>query len=139
MFIDDQESVDVMVYYKKVGHDYEAYTVKELKGMKLQDEDCKSYDVVHIKTVVLTWGLYNELQEASLVINDSGDRLFNYKLYKENRLKKMIRGWDAKDKEGKPVPVNERTILSLSPIVAEAILRALDELSFVSEEEENLS
>jgi len=139
MFIDDKESVDVMTYYKKTGHDYEAYTAKEFSCLKLQEDDKKSYNIVKIKAAVLTWGLYNELQEASLLITDAGDRQFNYRLYKENRLTKMIKEWDAKDKEGKPVPVNEKTILHLSPVVAEAILRALDELSFVGEEEENLS
>jgi len=139
MFIDDKETVDVMTYYKKTGHDYEAHTAKEFRRLKLQEDDKKSYNIVKIKAAVLTWGLYNELQEASLVITDAGDRQFNYRLYKENRLTKMIKEWDAKDKEGKPVPVNEKAILHLSPVVAEAILRALDELSFVGEEEENLS
>jgi len=139
MFIDDKESEDIVVYYKKAGHNYEAYTAKEFSRMKFQGDNKKSYDVVNIKVVVLTWGLYNELQEGALIIGEAGDRQFNYKLYKENRLKKMIREWDAKDKEGKPVPVNEKTILHLSPVVAEAILRSLDESSFVGEEEENLS
>ena len=139
MFIDDKESVDVMTYYKKTGHDYEAYTAKEFSCLKLQEDDKKSYNIVKIKAAVLTCGLYNELQESSLLITDAGDRQFNYRLYKENRLTKMIKEWDAKDKEGKPVPVNEKTILHLSPVVAEAILRALHELSFVGEEEENLS
>jgi len=139
MFIDDKELIGIVIYYKKMGHDYEAYTAREFNMLTLKEDDKKTYDVVNIKAVVLSWGLYNELQESALSTTADGERQFNYKLYKENRLKRMIKEWDAKDKEDKPVPINERTLSSLSAIVAEAITRALDELSFVSEEEENLS
>jgi len=139
MFIDDQETNDIEVYYKKAGHDFEAYTAKELKKTILKDDEKAKYQVIKIKTRVLTWGLYNDLQESAVVIGDQGERRFNYKIYKENRMKKLLKSWDAKDKEGKPATINDNTISHLSPSVAEAILRALDEIAFVSEEEENLS
>jgi len=138
MFIDDKEMMDVVVYYKRQGHDYEAYTKAEFDTIKMEDEEKKKFDVVNIKASVLTWGVYNDLQDSAMIINIDGDRRFNYKIYKENRLKKMVQEWDAKDKEGNPVKENEANMMKLSPIVAEAILRGLDESSFVSEEEENL-
>jgi len=139
MFIDDKELINIVIHYKKMGHDYEAYTSREFNALKLKEDEKKAYDIVNIKAAVLSWGLYNELQESALSSREDGERQFNYKLYKENRIKRMVREWDAKDKNGKLVPINDQTLLSLSPIVAEAIVRALDELSYVSEEEENLS
>jgi hypothetical protein len=139
MFVDEQETNDVEIYYKKLGRDFEAYTAKEIKKMNLKEEDKIKYQILKIKSKVLTWGLYNDLQESAIVISESGERHFNYKLYKENRLKKTLKSWDAKDKEGKPVTISDNNILHLSPVVAETILRGLDEFNFVSEEEENLS
>ena len=139
MFIEEKDVIELSLRYRKRGHDYEAYTSKEFKALKLDEEKAKKYDVVHLKARPLTWGLYNELQEAAMIISESGDRQFNYKLYKENRLKRLLIEWDAKDKDGKTVIVNEKTIAHLSPVIAEAILRAYDEVSYVGEDEENLS
>jgi hypothetical protein len=57
-------------------------------------------------------------------------------MFKEGRLLKLTKTWDAKDKEGRPIPINEKSILSLSPQVAEAILRAYDEVSYLQDDEE---
>lgn len=139
MFIDDQDVETVTVFYRKAGNGYEAYTSKEIKKVKLSDKALAKFQTVNIKARIMTWGMYNDLQESSTVIDPEGNRRFNYKIYKENRLKKIIQGWDAKDKNGKVVDVNESSLNRLSPAVAEAIIRALDEIGFVSEEEENLS
>jgi hypothetical protein len=48
----------------------------------------------------------------------------------------LIAKWDAKDKEGKDVPINEKALYRLAPSIGECILRAYDEISFLSEEEE---
>ena len=89
---------------------------------------------------VLTWGLYNELQDLSVDLDDEGNRHFNYKKYKEVRLTKLIADWDAtvKDKEGKEIKVNpiEKTIKSMAPEIAEAILNAYDQVMYLSEAEE---
>ena len=88
----------------------------------------------------LTWGLYNDLQEGGIELDGEGNRRFNYKLYKENRLVQLIHSWDATATDNKgnqvPVRVTEKSIKSLAPEIAETILNAYDEITYLSEEEE---
>lgn len=136
MFITDDDVVDIKVYYRKIKHTYKAYTEKEFKELKLDEEKVKKFEVLTVSMTVLNFGLYNELQEEALVNVGNGDRQFNFKIYKEGRLKKLIKKWDAKGKEGKIAPINEVAISKMAPVIAEAILRGYDEASFLSEEEE---
>jgi len=135
MFITDNDLIEVVLYHKKSGHRYIAYTQKEFNDAKLKDEEKTKNSKLNVKMFSLTWGMYNALQEEAMVDNGSGDRQFNFKVYKENRLRKLIKEWDAK-KDDKPVPVNEKSLSMLSPSIAEAILRAYDEESMLSDDEE---
>lgn len=137
MFIDENDLLEINVYYKKVGHIYQAYTEKEFNELKLDDEKKKKFECLKTKMKVLDWGTYNQLQDEAMIENSAGDRQFNYKIYKENRLKKLIKEWSALSlKDGKPVPVNSVAIGRIAPLIAEAILRAYDEKSFVMDDEE---
>lgn len=138
MFITDSELIDVSIYYKKAGHRYIAYTKKDFKDARLNDEEKSKYSKLTVKMSQLTWGMYNSLQEDAMVDSGSGDRQFNFKIYKENRLRRLIKEWDAKQ-DNKPVPVNEKSISMLSPIIAETILKGYDEEEMLSEEEEGKS
>ena len=138
MFIEDKDTIDFSIYYKKVLKDrrlYIAYTESEFK--LLPEEEQKGCDTLSLKMKELTWGMYNDLQEEAMAdTNGSGDRQFNFKIYKENRLLTLLSGWSAKDKDDKPVPINNKAVSHLSPTIAETILRAYDEVSFVTEEKE---
>jgi len=138
MFVKDTDLVDVKVYYLKKGkgHRYLSYTEAEFKGSVLKDDEKKQYKVLSLKMQQLTWGLYNQLQEDAMVEDINGNAQFNVKKYKENRLCKLIKEWDAINEEGKPVSIAPGSISHLSPDVAETILRGYDELSFVDEAEE---
>jgi len=135
MFITDNDLVEVNLFHRKSGHRYIAYTKKEFDKAPLKDDEKTKYSKLCVKMYQLTWGMYNALQEEAMVDAGNGDRQFNFKVYKENRLKKLIKEWDAK-KDEKLVPVNEKTLSMLSPSIAEAILRAYDEESMLTEEEE---
>jgi hypothetical protein len=135
MFIEDTDLVEVKIYYKKNGHNYKALTEGEVKSLKLKDEAKKKYQCLTVKMRTLTWSLYNDLQDRAMVEGASGERHFNFKLYKENRMKELVKEWDAQ-KDGKPLPMDINMIGKLSPIIAEAILRGYDEISFVDEDEE---
>jgi len=140
MFIENDSTVDIIIYYKKVGYHYLAYSEGEFKDEDLTDKEREEYKKLTVKMRELTWGLYNELQELSVDIDDEGNRKFNYKKYKEIRLIKLIADWDAtvKDRNGADVKVNpiEKTIKSMSPEIAEALLNAYDQVMYLSEEEE---
>lgn len=138
MFVTDNDFVEAIIYYKKSGHNYLAYTQKEFEKLNQKEVDKPKYSKLSVKMFSLNWGMYNALQEEAMVDSGNGDRQFNFKVYKENRLKKLIKEWDAK-KEDKPVPVNEKTLSMLSPAIAECILRSYDEESMLSEEESGKS
>lgn len=134
MFIQDDDVFELKVYYRKNKNRYMACTEKEFK--ELGEADKAKYKALLLKARELSWSLYNQLQDDAMIDNGSGDRQFNFRAYKENRLKNLIKEWDAKDKDGKPVPINEKSIAHLSPAIAETILRAYDDVSLLSEEEE---
>lgn len=134
MFIREDDIVEIKIYCKKSKYRYMALTENEFK--ELEEEQKKKYELLVVKMKELSWGLFNQLQDEAMVETASGEQKFNYRIYKESRLKKLIKEWSAKDKDGKPVPVNENMITHLAPSVAEAILKAYDEISFISEEEE---
>jgi len=140
MFIEDDQLIDIKIHFRKYGHIYEAFTEQEYKELKLTPDDEKKYSAVCFSMKVLDWGTYNTLQESAVVEDVlTKERKFNYKLYKEARLKTLIKQWDAKDKENKPVPINMQTISKLAPSIGEAILRAYDEESFLTKDEEKNS
>jgi len=135
MFIKDTDLIEVKVNYKKTGgrNKYLAFTDSELAKY---EGDKTGYSVLTVKMKELSWGLYNDLQEEGVRQNEDGAREFNFKMYKENKLKKLIKEWDAKDSADKPVSVSEMAIIHLSPYIAEAIIRGYDELNTISEEKE---
>jgi len=130
----DNEFIQVKIYYKKIGHKYVAYTEQEF-NKTIKEEEKKNYMSLMAKFFELSWGLYNELQESAIMENSNGERQFNYKIFKENRLRKLMKEWDAQ-KDGKPVPINEKSISMLSPVIAEALLRSYDDMVILGEEEE---
>ena len=87
----------------------------------------------------MTWGLYNDLQEHSSVFDhNEGQNKFNFRRYKEEKLKKLIVKWDATNTDSNgnvvPIPVNEKNILNLSPSIAENIIAQYDEISVMDED-----
>ena len=136
MFIEDADTIQITVKYVRKNYIYDAHTEKEFKELELGEEESKKYNSVIVTMKQMNWGLYNELQEDAMVDSGTGSKEFNFKVFKENRLKKLITGWDAKDKEGKLVPVSSKAIKQMAPAIPEAILRAYDEISFLDEEEE---
>lgn len=159
MFIDDKDFIDVAIFYKKKGRNYYAYTTSELddileeqeKILKKMEEERKDtdeleliskddYSIFNLKMKCLDWELYNDLQESALVESPiTQEKKFNYKLYKEAKLKNLIISWDARDDKGKIIEVKQNTILKLSPQIAEAIIRGYDEGTLLDGDEEKKS
>jgi hypothetical protein len=139
MFIDANDYIDITVYYKKTGAHYVAYNQKDFEKKVATDEAKKKFSSVAVKMRTLTWGLYNNINEAAVIKTNNSDRDWNYRLYKENKLKSVIMGWDAKRKNEKgelvPVPVNNETITSMAPEIAEIILSEYDTVMSLDDEE----
>jgi hypothetical protein len=138
MFVDSNDLVEIKVYYKRAGRHYIVHNIEDYDI--LDDEEKVKFKLLTVKVRELTWGLYNELNEESIIRDITGNRQWNMKLYKENKLRKILVSWDAKKVNEKgeeiPVPINNDAITKLSPDIAESILNSYDALMFISEEEE---
>lgn len=143
MFLEEDELLDIAVYYKKIGRHYVAYGEQVFNEVGLNEEDKGTYSKLKIRARPLTWGLYNDLQEAAMVEDGLGNRKWNYKVYKENKLRKIIVKWDAtaKDEDGneKPAPINHGVIGRLAPDIAEVILNVYDQMTLIDEDAEKKS
>jgi len=142
MFVEDQELLSLVVYYRKEGRHYIAYNEQDFNTTILPEDQGK-YDKLNINAKPLTWGLYNDLQESAMIPDELGNRKWNYKVYKENKLRKIISAWDAqiKKEDGSKVkaPINPQIIGKMAPEIAEVILNTYDRLTLVDEEEEKKS
>jgi len=140
MFVESNSTVDIIVYYKKLNYHYLSYSESEFKKENFTEEEISKFKKLIVKMRILSWGLYNDLQEGAVEVDSEGNRKFNYRKYKELRLVKLIADWDAtvEDNNKNPVKVNpiEKTIKSLAPEIAETILNAYDQVMYLSEEEE---
>jgi len=143
MFLEDEELLDIIIYYKKVGKHYVAYSNDLYDEMSFSEDEKKAFTVLNIKARPLTWGLYNDLQEAAMVNDQLGNRKWNYKVYKESKLRSIIAKWDAKitNDEGKlvDVPPTPKIISKMSPDIAESILNIYDKITLIDENEEKKS
>ncbi len=139
MFIDQNDNINITVYYKKSGHHYVAYSKKDFES-KIKEELRGKYSSVTIQMRTLTWGLYNNINESAVIKANNGERDWNYKLYKENKLKSIIVGWDAKKKNEKgelvPVPLTQEVIMSMAPEIAEIALSEYDSIMSLDDEDE---
>lgn len=124
MFVDANETIDIALYYKKEGKHYLVLILKDMENLTQIEKN--EFKVVNIKMKAMTWGLFNDLQDQGYEKGINNERMWNYKLYKQNRLKNLIVSWDAKKTNAKGeqenVPVTQENILSLAPEIAEAIL-----------------
>jgi hypothetical protein len=132
MFVDINETINFTIYYKKQNNFYVVCN-QENFGKITEEKEKSLYKSVSLKTKPFTWGISNELNESAIVRNDNGDRVWNYKLFKEHKLKTILVSWDAKrvnrDGESEVVPLTNDSLLSLAPEIAEAILSTYDELT----------
>lgn len=141
MFIDDKEPINVKVWYRKIGNSYVALSDRGFKEAKIDEKNRAKYKTLNVQMKPLTWEMYNDLQDRSYISEINSDkRKFNYRIFKESKLKNLIVSWDAQTTNEKgesiPIPVNHANIMKLAPDIAEAIIEGYDQLSLITEEEE---
>ncbi len=131
MFIEKNDNKEITIFYKKEGFHYIVYSKVDFEKEVKEDARAKFSSVV-ITVRPLTWELFNDINEAAVIKSKLGDREWNYKLYKENKLKTIIIGWDAKKKNEKgelvQLPVNSESILNMAPDIAEIVLNEYDSI-----------
>ena len=144
LFIAMNDLVDVKIYYRMKNKKCQALTEEEFKDMDKKSQKEKdqvafkkeNFYELNLKMKQLTWGLYNELQEDATEATEGGDRLFNYRKYRENKFEKLLVSWDAKDANGNPAHTNSAMIRLLPPEIPDTALKAYDSFSFLNKESE---
>lgn len=140
MFIENDDTIDIVLFYRKVAKSYIVFGEKDFQDNVKEKSDQDKYKKLTVKMKILTWGLFNELQDIATVTDPNTMRnVFNYKIYKEEKLKRLIVSWDATVIKGDKtisVPVTSETVLKLAPAIAETLLALYDSISTIEEEEE---
>ncbi len=150
MFIEEDAPIIIKIFYKKSGRGFLAMNEKTFHESKLKEDEKQKYKTLTVKMRLLTWGLYNDLNENGYIPNPkTGNITFNTKAYKENKLKSLIVEWDAKrlkpklspesPDEWELIPITEANISKMSPDIAEALLNTYDSISYVDEATEKKS
>lgn len=133
MFIEKDGNVKVELFIRKGGRG----SVKiEVDPASIPENDKDKYEKSVFMMRPLTWKQHNDIQRAATVNHGPGmGSELDWVLYKERKLCSVLVGWDAKDKEGKAIPVNEDNIFRLNFQVAEALLQEFDRATILGEEE----
>ena len=133
MFIESDGEVKIELHIKKGGNG--SMRVETDLNDRPEEEKVK-YEKCEFKLRPLTWKQHNDIQRAATINRGTGmGSELDWVLYKERKLCTVLVGWDAKSKEGKPVPVNDTNIFRLCPQVAEALLTEFDKATILGEEE----
>jgi len=133
MFIESNGEIGIDLYIRNEG----CGKIKvRLNLNDLSDEIKKSYEKHSFKLKPITWKQNNDLTRESLVNRGPGVGVeWDWVMHKEKKLCMILKGWDAKDKDGKAVPLNEENIFKLSPNVAETLLDEFDKRTLINDEE----
>jgi len=135
MFIEPKQMIDVVIYHRlsKSGNSIKV----ETDLSKIKEEDQKSFTKSVFKMKPMTWKIYNDLlreSKVSNIITQSDDT--DWATYREKKLVKLLAEWDAKDKDGNPVPLREERIMSLHPLVAENVLNEYDRKVYMDSDDQ---
>ena len=143
MFIRSTDLVSIRIYYKKINEKAHKYIAFNSEDLKEEAKKSGGFSILNVKMAELNWGIYNDLQdEATIDVhlpNGETESKFSYKKFKESKLKRLLKSWDATievDGEVAPMPVTEENILDLAPPIAEAILSAYEDASYLTGESE---
>ena len=137
MFIEQQKYIEVELYYKnsKSGNSIKVLAPTDISKMK-PDEKAK-FTKVLLKLRPMSWRTYNDLMRESKTTNPiTMAEDTDWSTYRERKLIRLLAEWDAIDKNGNPVQINEETIMSLHPIFAESIINEYDKKVYMDEEEQ---
>jgi len=133
MFIEVGGTVKVELYVRNG----QAGTCRVESNLEEVPEKNRDKYEKHVFTLrPLTWKQHNDIQRAATVNRGPGiGSDLDWVLYKERKLCTVLAGWDAKDKDGKDVPVNDSNIFKLNPHVAEALLQEFDKATIMGDDD----
>ena len=133
MFTSKEETVKIELFIRK-GSRGSVNVVTALE--EVAEKDRAKYEKMAFSMRPLSWKQHNDIQRAATVNKGPGmGSELDWVLYKEKKLCAVLVGWDAKDKEGKAVPVTEENIFKLNFQIAEALLQEFDKATILGDDE----
>ena len=135
MFIDEKKYIEIEIYYRptKSGNSLKV----EVDSSKISEEEKGQYTKVVFKMKQMTWKQYNSLLKSAKTVNSlTMAEDTDWATYREKKLLNLLAEWDAKDKDGSAIPLSDKKILSLHPMIAETLLNEYDKKVYLDEEEQ---
>jgi hypothetical protein len=132
MFTEKEDTVKIELFIKKSSKGINVETSLD----KVLEKDRSKYEKCVFSMRPLGWKIHNDIQRSATVNRGPGmGSELDWVLYKERKLCAVLVGWDAKDKEGRAIPVTEENIFRLNFQVAEALLQEFDKATVLGEDE----
>jgi hypothetical protein len=133
MFIEANDEIKIELYIKEGNN---GFILVETNLDKVPEGEKVKYKVTEFKLKPITWKQNNDLLRSASVNRGPGvGTEFDWILHREKKLCMILVGWDAKDKDGKSIQLNNDNIFKLCPRVANALLDEFDRLTLVGDEE----
>jgi polyphosphate kinase 2 (PPK2 family) len=132
MFIEKDGEIKVELHVRKFRNG--AVRVEQ-RIEDVAEKDRAAFEKVCFTMRPLTWRQHNEIQRAATVTRPGMGSDLDWVTYKERKLCTVLVGWDAKGKDGKPIPVSDDNVLKLAPQVAETLLSEFDQATIMGDEE----
>ena len=138
VFVLHDQTSDVIFYVKTKGGSVRIISPEARSELLSNERD--EYEECQVSLRPLSWGTSCDLQSQSTCVDiNVRQRVFDPDLYVRLKLKAIIASWTfmAKndDEEEQLVPVNEKNIDSLHPVVADYLLREYAQRFELSEED----
>ena len=131
MFIDD-DIIEITLYCKKTGRS----TMRVETSLKdVPEEEQAEFETHVFRTKPLGWKQHNDVQRSATVDRGGMGAELDWVKYKEEKLIKILVGWDAKNDEEEDVPLTKENIFRLQPVIAETLLNEFDHITLVGEED----
>jgi hypothetical protein len=132
MFIENGSEIKISLYTRSEKNKLAVTT----SISELPEAIQAKYEKSEFKLKPLGWKQHNDIQRAATINRGTGmGSELDWVLYKERKLCAVLVGWDAKDKDGKPIPVSDTNIFKLHPEIAEVLLKEFDDATVMGEEE----
>lgn len=133
MFVDNKELIEIALFYKKIEKTGMLKVLRKIEDV--EETQRKDYAKVVFKMRPINWKIYNDLQRNATIDRGTGDgEVIDWIKYKETKLLQILADWDAKNKDGSKMPINQETIFNLHPAIAESLLNEYDKKTVLGEE-----
>lgn len=131
ILVDGQKVVRIKYHYLEI-EKQQSYTV--FKFLKTEEDFKKHRDDKNLKELNTTWKIPTWEEQTTLLrlctVYDNKDGSITARLdflrLDDLVLKTYLKGWDFKDEQGNPVPVDQDVINKLNPTVARELINGFE-------------